>query len=174
MAYVYQGAPSNLAATSSADGQVFITTGMSTWCHGALLRHSGLRLLSRNQGSSLNGEISGEDCTMFDLMDSRERSLNEHLSCNERVCSKSVFLRQALFTLALDKCYGSVCNWRPARSIPILPFEYCPRLFKGLDPAVDGKGIPRDLGPTHIDNDRFDAYCLWIRSPHHIWNRIIA
>lgn len=42
-----------------------------------------------------------------------------------------------------------------------LPFEYSPRRFKGLDPAVDGKRIRRNLGPTHMDTDRFDAYYLW-------------
>ena len=42
-----------------------------------------------------------------------------------------------------------------------LPFEYSPRRFKGLDPAVDGKRIRCNLGPTHIDTDRFDAYYLW-------------
>lgn len=42
-----------------------------------------------------------------------------------------------------------------------LPFEYSPRRFKGLDPAVDGKRIRRNLGPTHIENDHFDAYYLW-------------
>ena len=42
-----------------------------------------------------------------------------------------------------------------------LPFEYSPRLFKGLDPAGDGKRIRRNSGPTYIDSVRFDAYYLW-------------
>ena len=42
-----------------------------------------------------------------------------------------------------------------------VPFEYIPRRFKGLDPAVDGKRIRRNLGPAHNNNDQFDAYYLW-------------
>ena len=52
-------------------------------------------------------------------MDSGERSLNEHLSCNERGRSKSIFLRHALLALALDKCCGSVWDWRLAIPIPM-------------------------------------------------------
>lgn len=42
-----------------------------------------------------------------------------------------------------------------------LPFEYTPQRFKGLDPTIDGKRMRLNLGPTHIDTDRFDAYYLW-------------
>ena len=42
-----------------------------------------------------------------------------------------------------------------------LPFEYGPHRFKGLDPSIDGKRLRRDLGPPHLDTDRYDAYYLW-------------
>lgn len=43
-----------------------------------------------------------------------------------------------------------------------LPFEFSPRRFKGLDPAVDGQRMRRNLGPNiDVDNDQFDAYYLW-------------
>ena len=46
-------------------------------------------------------------------------SLSEHLSCNERWCSKNIPLPHALFTFALEKCYGSAWDWRLARQIPM-------------------------------------------------------
>ena len=118
MVDVYQGALLYLAATGSAAG------------HGGLFHNRNVNMVPRciveiywpedsiqklrkppEWGRSTKGSYE------IDLINSGGRNLSEHFWCNERGYSKSVSLRHALFTLALDKRYRSAWSWRFSRLV---------------------------------------------------------
>lgn len=163
MADVYQGALFNLAATGSADGQ------------GGLFHDRNVNMVPRciveidwpknfiqklrkppERGKSTKGfyEVRSDGFWRREL--ERAPLVQRAWVLQERLLAPRVVhfgARQVLWEcLELEACETYPNG---------LPFEHIPRRFKGLDPAVDGKRIRRNLGPTHIDNDQFDAYYLW-------------
>ncbi|KAF6233270.1 hypothetical protein HO173_008561 [Letharia columbiana] len=163
MADVYQGALCNLAATGSADG------------HGGLFHDRNANMVSRcivetdwpessvqklrkqpDWGKSRK-RLYEVRCDGFWRMElERAPLLQRAWVLQERLLAPRVIhfgARQVLW-----ECLEvEACQTYPDG----LPFEYGPRRFKGLDPSVDGQRIRRNVGPTHIDTNRFDAYYLW-------------
>ena len=163
MAYVYQGALCNLAATGSADG------------HGGLFHDRNVNMVPRCIVETDWPDISVQKLRKQPEWGSSKQRLYEVRSdgfwrtelerapllqrawvLQERLLAPRVVhfgARQVLWEcLELEACQTYPDG---------LPFEYSPRRFKGLDPTVDGKRIRRNLGPTGLDTDRFDAYYLW-------------
>ena len=163
MADIYQGAFCNLAATGSADG------------NGGLFHDRNVNMVPRcivetdwpessvqklrkqpEWGESRKRlyEVRSDGFWRTEL--ERAPLLQRAWVLQERLLAPRVVhfgARQVLW-----ECFElEACQTYPDG----LPFEYSPRRFKGLDPFVDGKKLRRNLGPTDMETDQFDAYYLW-------------
>lgn len=163
MADVYQGALCNLAATGSADGNggLFHDRNVkmvprciveTDWFE------SSVRRLRKQPGWGKSTErlydVRSDGFWRTEL--ERAPLLQRAWVLQERLLAPRVVhfgARQVLW-----ECFElEACQTYPDG----LPFEYSPRRFKGLDPSVDGEKLRRNLGPAHLDTDRYDAYYLW-------------
>lgn len=163
MADVYQGALCNLAATGSVDGS------------GGLFHDRNVKMVPRcivetdwfensvrkvrkqpDWGKSTKRfyEVRSDGFWRTEL--ERAPLLQRAWAHQERLLAPRVVhfgARQVLW-----ECFElEACQTYPNG----LPFEYSARRFKGLDPSVDGERLRRELGPAHLDTDRYDAYYLW-------------
>ena len=163
MADIYQGACCNLAATGSADGNggLFHDRNVNMvprcivetdWPESSVQKLRKQPEWGKNRKRLY--EVRSDGFWRTELQ--RAPLLQRAWVLQERLLAPRVVhfgARQVLW-----ECFElEACQTYPNG----LPFEYSPQRFKGLDPFVDGKRLRRNLGPTHIETDRFDAYYLW-------------